>query len=123
MYLEADANHDGYYEAIAGSETRPGATYRIRTVNALPGSVVRIVTDRSSVLVALPASGTMTFRPGAAGIPAAKLFVRTELLEPDGSQERAATCDKVIGSQTTLCRDDLLMQSLTSPIFIRPAGA
>jgi hypothetical protein len=119
MYLEADADHDGRYEAIVGSETKPGATYRIRTVNALPASVVRVTTDKGSVLVNLPAAGTLTFRPGHAGIPRASVFVRAELLEPDARQLRTDTCDKVIGSQTTLCRDDLLMESLTSPIFIR----
>jgi hypothetical protein len=123
MYLEADADHDGRYEAIAGSQTRPGASYRIRTSNALPGSVVRIVTDEGTVLVNLPVSGTLAFRPGAAGIPKASVFVRTELLEPDGRELRSATCDKVIGSQTTLCRDDLLMESLSSPIFVRAKGA
>jgi len=123
MYLEADADHDGRYEAIAGSRTRPGASYRIRTTNALPGSVVRIVTDKGTVLVNLPLTGTLQFQPGKAGIPRASLFVRAELLEPDARQLRTDTCDKIIGSQTTICRDDLLMQSLTSPIFVRPKGA
>ncbi|HVT64019.1 MAG TPA: CehA/McbA family metallohydrolase [Mycobacteriales bacterium] len=119
MYLEADAHHDGHYEAIAGSETTAGAAYRVRTINALPGSVVRITTDKGTVLVDLPPSGTLTFRPGTAGVPKASVYVRAELLEPDGRQLRTDTCDKVIGSQTTLCRDDLLMESLTTPIFIR----
>ncbi len=123
MYLEADADHDGRYEAIAGSRTTAGAAYRVRTANALPGSILRIVTDEGTVLEQLPASGSVTFRPGAGGIPAAKRFVRTELLETDGRQLRTGTCDKVIGSQTTLCRDDLLMESLTSPIFIRSPEA
>ncbi|MGN6474612.1 MAG: hypothetical protein ACTHK4_13325, partial [Mycobacteriales bacterium] len=123
LYLEADADHDGRYEAIAGSEVAPGAAYRIRTVNALPGSIVRIVTDSATVLVRLPAAGTMTFRPGVDGIPAAKLFVRSELLAPDGRQLRTDSCDKVLGSQTTICRDDLLMESLTTPVFIRSAAA
>jgi hypothetical protein len=121
MYLEADANHDGRYEAIAGSEVTPGAAYRIRTVNALPASIVRIVTDKGTVLVHLPLNGTLSFRPGAAGIPKASTFVRAELLEPDARTLRTAVCDPIIGSQTTICRDDLLMESLTSPIFVRSA--
>jgi hypothetical protein len=118
-YLEADANHDGRYEAIAGDVVKRGAAYRLRTVNALPLSLVRIVTDKGTVLVHLPLSGTLTFTPGAGGIPKASMFVRAELLEPDGRQLRTAACDPIIGSQTTICRDDLLMESLTSPIFIR----
>jgi predicted metal-dependent phosphoesterase TrpH len=123
MYLQADANRDGRFDAIAGSTVAPGATYSLRTVNALPGSIVRIVTDAGSVLEQLPPSGALTFRPGAAGVPAAKKFVRTELLERDARQLREGSCDKVVGSQTTLCRNDLLIESLTSPIFIRSAAA
>lgn len=119
LYLEADANHDGTYEAIAGSQVTPGAAYRVRTTNALPGSIVRIVTDKGTVLVPLPLSGTLSFTPGVGGIPKAKLFVRTELLEPDARPLRTAVCDPIVGSQTTICRDDLLMESLTSPIFVR----
>jgi hypothetical protein len=123
MYLEADGNHDGHFDAIAGSTVAPGATYSVRTVNALPGSVLRIVTDQGTVLEQLPPSGTLIFRPGVAGVPQAKQFVRSELLETDARQLRAGTCDRVIGSKTTLCRDDLLMESLTSPIFIRLGAA
>jgi hypothetical protein len=123
MYLEADAGHDGRYEAIAGSRTAPGAAYRVRTLNALPGSLVRVVSDRGSVLTQLPAAGSLTFRPGTGGIPPARRFVRAELLEPDAAPARRGSCDKVLGTQTTVCRDDLLVESLTSPIFIRaPAG-
>jgi hypothetical protein len=45
--------------------------------------------------------------------------VRAELLAPDGRNARTAACDPVVGSQTTVCRDDLGMESLSSPIFIR----
>ncbi len=120
LYLEADANHDGSYEAIAGSQVAPGADFRVRTENALPGSVVQIVTDQGKVRVRLPLGGTLDFRPGADGIPKASLFVRAELLEPDARQLRTDVCDPIVGKETTICRDDLLMESLTSPIFIRP---
>ena len=80
----------------------PGAAYRVRTVNALPGSIVRIVTDKRTVLVRLPLSGTLTSRPASAAIPKASLFVRTELLEPDARQLRTRRLRPVVGSQTTL---------------------
>ena len=56
---------------------------------------------------------------GTAGVPSASIYVRAELLAPDGRAGRTATCDPLIGSQTTVCRDDLAMESLSSPIFIR----
>lgn len=105
--------------AIAGSQVAPGSTYQVRTVNALPGSVVRIVTDAGVLQRPLPVSGALTFRPGSAGVPAAHLFVRTELLAPDARQLREAGCDPVVGGVSTLCRDDLAMEALTSPIFVR----
>src|SRR5213078_780799 len=71
LYLEADRNHDGDYDAVVGDKVDAGASYRIRTVNALPGSIIRIVTDHGRVDVALGESGQMQFVPGAGGIPAA----------------------------------------------------
>jgi hypothetical protein len=119
LYLEADRGGDGTYDAIAGSTTSPGSAYRVRTVNALPGSILRIVTDAGVVQRSLPSDGAMSFRPGHNGIPAAATYVRAELLGPDAREARAAGCDPVVGSQTTACRDDLVMESLTSPIFVR----
>ena len=118
LFLEADRDGDGVYEAIAGSQTSPRATFRVRTVGALPGSVVRIVTDTGSVELPLGAATTMTFRPGADGVPAATKFVRVDLLETDAKAQRWAACDQAVGTQTTLCRNDLAMEALSSPIFV-----
>jgi len=120
LFLEADGNGDGVFEAIAGSETRPESTFRARTAGALPGSILRIVTDAGSTDVTLGASTSFAFRPGTDGIPAAATFVRAELLEPDARAARQQTCDPILEQiQSTLCADDLLMESLTSPIFVR----
>lgn len=118
LFLEADRTGDGVYEAIAGSTTVASSTFRVRTTGALPGSVLRLVTDTGRTEVPLPVDGAFTFRPGEGGIPAAGQFVRAELLMPDGKDGRVAGCDPVIGSQTTVCRDDLAMESLTSPIYV-----
>ena len=86
----------------------------------MPGSILRIVTDASSTDVTLGASTSLAFRPGTDGIPAAATFVRAELLEPDARAARQQTCDPILEQiQSTLCADDLLMESLTSPIFVR----
>jgi hypothetical protein len=119
LYLEADSDGDGTYEAIAGSTTPPRSTFRLRAVGALPGSLVRIVTDQGVLQQPMPASGSLVFRPGRGGVPAAATYVRAELLGPDAREARLAGCDPVVGSQTTLCHNDLVMESLTSPIFVR----
>lgn len=120
LFLEADGNGDGVFESIAGSETKPGSTFRVRTVDALPGSVLRIVTDTGQTDVSLGVSPSYVFRTGQSGIPAASTFVRVELLEPDARALRQQTCDPILEKAgSTLCKDDLLMEALTSPIFVR----
>jgi hypothetical protein len=118
LFLEADRDGDGTFEAIAGSETSSRATFRVRTSGAVPGSVLRIVTDSGAFQQQLPVSGVVTFRPGAGGVPTAATFVRAELLAPDGADARQAGCDPVVGEQTTVCRNDLLMEALSSPVYI-----
>jgi hypothetical protein len=118
LYLEADKHGTGAFDAIAGSETSDSATFRVRTVNAAPGSTLRLVTDTGSVDIPLGTAASYTFRPGQGGVPAATLFVRAELLAPDAKGPRQAGCDPVVSSQSTVCRNDLGMEALTSPIFL-----
>jgi hypothetical protein len=119
LFLEADRDGDGTFDAIAGEEVPAGVRFQVRTVGAAPGSTLRIVTDSGKIEVPLGASTWYRFTPGQDGVPAASVFVRAELLAPDGRDQRATACDPVIGSQTTVCRDDLGMEALTSPLFIR----
>jgi hypothetical protein len=118
LYLEADHNGDGVYEAIAGSDVSPKSTFRLRTANALPGSTLRIVTDQGSTDVALGTASSYVFSLGHDGIPAGTKFVRAQLIGPDGQSARQQGCDPVVGSQTTYCRDVLAMEAVTSPIFL-----
>src|SRR5207244_7352526 len=71
LFLEADGNGDGVFEAIAGSETLPAATFRVRAPGAVPGSVLRVVTDAGTVDLTLPPGGSLSFRPGTGGVPVA----------------------------------------------------
>jgi len=118
LYLEADHNGDGVYEAIAGSETSPRSSFRVRTVNAAPGSTLRIVTDQGSVDVPLGAGSTYDFRLGSGGIPAGSTFVRTQLFGADGQAARQQGCDPLVGTQTSYCRDVLAMEAVSSPIYL-----
>jgi hypothetical protein len=119
LFFEADHNGDGVYEAIAGSETSPRSSFRVRTVNAVPDSTLRIVTDQGSVDVPLdPTATSYDFRLGADGIPAGSKFVRVQLLGPDGQSLRQQGCDPIVGSQTTYCHDVLAMEAVSSPLFL-----
>jgi hypothetical protein len=116
MFLEADSNHDGRYESMIGSTVHAG-TFRVRVSPSAVGSMLRIVTDQGAVQLQLQ-STSFTFRLGSGGIPRGHRFVRAQLLRPDLASQRRAGCDPVIGSQTTVCRDRLLMDALTSPIYL-----
>ena len=118
LYLEADHNGDGVYEAIAGSDTSPRSAFRVRTVNALPGSTLRIVTDGGSVDIPLGATSTYSFRLGQGGIPSGSKFVRAQLFGPDQQSARQQACDPVVGTQTTYCHDILAMEAVSSPLFL-----
>jgi hypothetical protein len=117
LFLEADSDGDGGYESMVGSTATPGATFRVRVGGVAAGTVLRIVTDGGAVQVPVRAS-SLTFRLGRGGVPAGHRFVRVELLHRDGVSQRRSTCDAVIGRQSTLCRDRLVMEALTSPIFL-----
>jgi hypothetical protein len=116
IFLEADQNNDGNYESMVGS-TVHGGSFRVRVSATGAGSQLRIVTDLGSVQLPMT-STSMSFRLGRGGVPNAQHFVRVELLRPDLTDERATACDPVVGAQTTVCRDRLLMAALTSPIYI-----
>jgi hypothetical protein len=114
LFLEADADRDGVFEAMVGDVVPIGSPLRARAEGAPPGAVVRIVgaegarTDRL-----LPPSGTLSF---ASRSP----WVRAELLLPDAQAARARLCEPLIGRGITACRNRLLVLALTSPIYQGP---
>jgi hypothetical protein len=118
LFLEADHNRDGVYEAMAGSDTSSHSSFRVRTANAVPGSTLRIVTDQGSVDVPLGAASTYEFRLGSGGVPAGSKFVRAQLLGPDQQPARQQGCDPLVGTQTSYCRDVLAMEAVTSPLYL-----
>lgn len=118
LFLEADRHGDGSFSAMVGDEVPPGSTYRVRTVDAPPGAMLRVVTDQGSTDLVTTGT-TTTFTPGSGGVPAAATFVRVELFPADGQQERTTVCNPVAGTTTTLCRDRWAVLALTSPIYVR----
>ncbi|MGH2829240.1 MAG: hypothetical protein ACRDJM_02030, partial [Actinomycetota bacterium] len=110
LFLEADANGDGAYESMVGDAVAPGTALRVRTANLVPGSIYRIVTDDGFVEMAAGDSVTLT-------MPAGARWIRAELRHPDAQDERSASCDPLIGSDSTYCRNRLIVEALTSPIY------
>ena len=114
LFIEADADRNGTFEAIAGDLVPAGSPMRARAEGAPPLSYVRLVTagsERQDVL--LPATGVIEFTTGSP-------WVRAELVLPDAEARRESLCDPVVGEQTTLCRNRLAVLALTSPIYQIP---
>lgn len=121
LHLEADADHDGVFEAMVGDAVTPGSAFRVRAENVPPGALLRLVFDSAFVETVLGDS-TYEFT-----LPVQQ-FVRAELRVPDGRELLRTTCNPVIqagesGSGGTAkfgyCRDRLAVLAMTSPIYVR----
>lgn len=114
LSLEADADGDGVYEAVIGDTVPPGSAMRVRA-EGLPEAGLVTVRANGSTLV-----DQATLTPGQEvrfTAPAEPGWVRAELALPEEADLRQTLCDPVAGSETTYCRDRLLIVALTSPIY------
>ena len=120
VFLEADGDSDGTFEAIVGDSVAPGSPLRVRVVGA-PGAQLRVVTDGGEASAPVPVTSDAFTH--AFTVPADKTWVRAEIFEPDAHEERAAACDGVFGSQTTYCRNSLLALAMTSALYLAEPDA
>ncbi|MGH2747471.1 MAG: CehA/McbA family metallohydrolase [Actinomycetota bacterium] len=118
VFLEADAEGDGEFESMVGDAVPPGSTLRVR-IEGAPGSFVRVVTTGSQEAFApvpvVSASFTHEFTQ-----PEGTTWARAEIFEPDARAERSSLCDDELGSETTYCRNHLLILAMTSAIYFQP---
>jgi hypothetical protein len=113
VFLEADGDRNGSYEAIVGDRVPPGSPLRVR-VEGAPGAYVSVVTDGGKP--AFPA------RPVTAGryeyrftLPAGAHWVRAEVYGNDLQAQRSRLCD---GSQTTYCGNRILALAMSSALYL-----
>jgi Melibiase len=115
IFLEGDADRDGTYEAIVGDTVPTGSPLRARVVGA-PGSMLRVVTDGGNeAFPPVPVTGpsfTVDFT-----LPAGT-WVRAEAFEPDAAEQRRAACDQPLGDETTYCRNQLGIVTMTSALYL-----
>jgi hypothetical protein len=120
LVLEADGNDDERFESMQGDTVRPGSALRVRASGAA-GSLLRIITDGGRQAVdPVPVTGPEFEH--RLRLPAGATWVRAELFDPDLAAERGVVCDDAVGSQTTYCRNQLLILAMTSALYLR-AGA
>ena len=117
IYLEADPGRDGTYEAMVGDTVVPGAPLRVRVTGA-PGTLLRVISNggRPAFAPVPNLGGQLEHR---FTLPPQATWARAEVFHPDGAAERRAACDAVFGSQTTYCRNELLVTAITSAIYLR----
>ena len=120
VYLEGDEAGDGRYEAMVGDVVPPGADLRVR-VGGAPGSMLRVLTDGGE-LAFEPVPVTSPDFEHRFSLPEGATWARAEIFDPDLADERGAACDGAFGSQTTYCRNQLLVLGMTSAIFFDEAA-
>ena len=116
IFLEGDSGDDGTFETIVGDDVPPGAPLRVRVVGA-PGSMLRIVTNGGQQFGDVVPVTSPEFAHGFT-LPKDKTWVRAEIFEPDAAEQRAQACDDPFGSQTTYCRNALLVLAMTSALYL-----
>jgi hypothetical protein len=120
LYLEADEDADGTFEAMVGDAVAPGSALRVRVENA-PGSMLRVFTDEGT-LAFEPVPVTGTAFEHAFSLPADATWARAEIFDPD-LQEQRKSCDGDLGGQTTYCRNNLLILAMTSALYFEEQTA
>ncbi|HZQ26244.1 MAG TPA: CehA/McbA family metallohydrolase, partial [Acidimicrobiales bacterium] len=115
LSLEADVDGDGVYESMIGDTVPPRTPMRVRATGLLGQGLVTIRANSRTIVdgAALTPGGEVRFTAPAEGG-----WVRASLLLPDTTAERSASCDPLVGAQTTYCRDHLVEVALTSPIYL-----
>ena len=116
LLLEADADRNGSYESMIGDEVPPGTPMLVRAEGLLTAGFVEVRANGRDVFglkMVLPGQSVKFTAPSGTG------WVRAMLRGQDLRDQRRTICDSLLGSQTTYCRNRIVMLALTSPIYIR----
>ena len=116
VFVEGDADRDGVFESIVGDEVPSGSPLQVR-VEGAPGSLLQLIgTGGQPLGEPVPVTGPEFVHELTP--ERSVTWVRAEIYEPDGAEERATICDGVFGGETTYCRNDLAVLAMTSAIFL-----
>ena len=111
--LEADDDGDGRSESMIGDRVRPGAVVKVGILNA-PFSVLRLVTDRSTVL-----DQVEIFTPAFVHefeVPRDATWIRAELFA--NPEDTAGGPCRLSPRRATYCGDRIGMLAITSPLYV-----
>jgi hypothetical protein len=114
FFLEADADGNGAFEAIAGDRVPPGSAMRVRATGLPATGLVKVRANGATLVdeVPLGPDGELRFRA-----PEQRGWVRADLQLAPGESQGAPGCEPNGGAITT-CAYDYLMAAITSPIYL-----
>ncbi len=117
LHLEADGDGDGRFEAMEGDSVAPGSEVRV-TATGATGSLLRVIADGGrQAIEPVPVAGERFEH--RVRLPETATWARAELFDPDLAAERGVVCDDAFGSETTYCRNQLLILAMTSALYFR----
>ena len=121
LFLEADGDGDGEYEAMVGDTVVPGSPLRVRVLGG-QGGFLRIVTNGGSE-VGDPVAVTSSNFEHAFDAPSASTWVHAQLYGEDQPTGRQAGCEAIpsddLSGSFTYCTNRIVMLGMTSAIFLR----
>jgi hypothetical protein len=118
VFLEADSDDNGTFEARMGDDAPAGSTFRV-SVQGAPAVGLRLVTDGSSLVketIVDSLDYTLTFR-----LPASATWVRAEIFLDESispRDQRACELHDKVGSKVDYCEGAIPMLGVSSPIYV-----
>ncbi|HUR40001.1 MAG TPA: CehA/McbA family metallohydrolase [Verrucomicrobiae bacterium] len=131
VMIEADADGDGVYEALAGDSVPENAALRVRAQNA-GGALLRVFTSGGGAFAGAPVPVVTPVFEYRFTLPAGARWVRAEIAAFDADGQREAlepACDAIglLGengfpedTQTTYCRNQLAVLAMSSALYLQP---
>lgn len=117
LLLEGDADGDGAYEAMAGDSVAPGTPMRVRAASPSAVGLVQVRANGETIVhdELLAPGAAITFEA-----PDAEGWVRASLQVLTAPGELDPACDLLTGTPvaTSYCRNQLVVASLTSPLYV-----
>jgi hypothetical protein len=114
LLLEGDVDRDGVYEAMVGDTVPPKTPLRVRATGTPGAGLVDVRANGRTIVegAALTPGGTIDFTLDEPG------WVWASVYAEDGVAQRRATCEPLVGDQTSYCRNRITMLGMTSALYV-----
>ncbi len=120
LLLEGDADRNGIFEAMVGDSVPSGTPLRVRSLSPSAVGLVRVRANSETIV-----DGALLVPGGTVELvaPEAHGWVRASLQVVSAPAELDPACDPLTGTPlaSSYCRNQLVVASLTSPVYVAPA--